>query len=75
MEVIKFKMSQMESYSQFLEQSAFLITLTFAWRKSEPRFRKNEENSSPKKAQPQLYKLIIAYLMTFSQVFIVIDIY
>ena len=29
----------------------------------------------PKQAQPQLCKLIIAYLMTFSYVFIVIDIY
>ena len=29
----------------------------------------------PKQAQPQLCKLIIAYLMTFSCVFIVIDIY
>ena len=29
----------------------------------------------PKQAQPQLWKLIIAYLMTFSYVFIVIDIY
>ena len=28
-----------------------------------------------KQAQPQLCKLIIAYLMTFSYVFIVIDIY
>ena len=47
MEVIKLKMSPMKWYSQFLEQSTSLITFPFIWKKSEPRFWENQENSIP----------------------------
>ena len=76
MEAIKLKMSPMKWYSESLEQSTFSITFPFIWRKSEPRFRENQENSiRPKQAQSQMCKLIIAYLMMLSYLFIVIEIY
>ena len=51
-------------------------TISGESRKSEPRFRENQENSiRPKQAQSQMCKLIITYLMMLSYVFIVIEIY
>ena len=40
-----------------------------------PIWGESRKLNPPKQALPQLCKLIIAYLMTFSYVFIVIDIY